>query len=141
MDACGEATRVSYLGGLCDFVSLPFGQTIYIAIVLVAVVLRKVDDLQPFRTFVLCPDSAALAVARAKEEHIDSIEVVGIREALLCIAYESFMHGVKGFAGIAGGVCEDDLCVWVVNQESNQFACCISRSTDYSYFDHSVSSS
>jgi hypothetical protein len=80
-------------------------------------------------------------VARAKEEHIDSIEVIGIREALLCIAYESLMHGVKGFAGIAGGVCEDDLCVWVVNQEANQFACCISRSTYYSYFDHNVSSS
>ena len=136
-----KAARVGELGASTDLVALKLGQTIYIAIVLVAIVLGKVDDLQGVRTLVLSPESSTLAVTRAKEKHVDGVEVVCVGEALLGIAYQTSMYGVERLTGIASGVRKGDLHLWVIDQEADEFACGIARCANYAYFDHNVSSS
>ena len=103
---------------------------------LIAIVLREVDDLQGVRTLVLCPESSTLAVTRAEEKHVDSVEVVCVGEALLGIAYQASMYGVERLTGIASGVRKGDLHLWVVDQEADELARGIARSTYYSYFYH-----
>ena len=103
---------------------------------LIAIVLREVDDLQGVRTLVLCPESSTLSMARAKEEHIYGMKIVCIREALLGVTNEASMYGVERLTGIASGVRKGDLYLWVVDQEADKLACGIARCAYYSYFNH-----
>ena len=100
---------VSELGASANLLALEFWQTIYITIVLVAIVLCEVDDFQCVRTLVLCPKSRTLAVAGAEEEHINGVQIVCVGEALLGIAYQASMYGVERLTGIASGVRKGDL--------------------------------
>ena len=73
LDSCSETTWVGEFGASANLLTLEFWQTIYIAVVLVAIVLREVDDFQCVRTVVFIPKSGTLAVARAEEEHVDGV--------------------------------------------------------------------
>ena len=141
MDSRSKTPWVGELGASTNFLALEFGQTIYIAIALVAIVLCEVDDFQCVRTVVFCPKSGTLAVAGAEKEHIDGVQIVCIGEALLGITNQTSMNGMKRLTGVACGVREGDLHLWVVDQEADEFACGIARCAYYAYFDQSVSSS
>ena len=60
-----EVRKLGEFGASANLLTLEFWQTIYIAVVIVAIVLCEVDDSQSFRTFVFCPKSGTLAVAGA----------------------------------------------------------------------------
>ena len=85
---------------------------------LIAIILSEVDDLQSVRTLVLSPESSTLAVTRAEEKHVDSVEIVCVGEALLGVANQACMHGMERLTGIASGVRKGNLHLWVVDQEA-----------------------
>ena len=120
-----------------DLFPLPLGQAIYITVMLIPEILGKIDDFQSGRTGMFCPESAAFPVTGAKEYHIHRVQRRIRAEMKIRITEQAGVDRPKRIAGIAGGLHEDDLRLGMIQQDTQQFACRVSRSPDDTDLDHS----
>ena len=96
-----KAARIGQFVSSRNFRALPLGQTVNIALGLVAEVLSQVYDLQSCRSLVLRPETAALSVSRAHKQQIDSLKVKFVGKLLLRFAEYARMHLIKEISRIA----------------------------------------
>ena len=106
LDRRGEAPRVGDAPRLADAVALPLRKSVDESVVLVAEVLRQVNDPQPLGNLVLRKPCAALPVCRAEEDDIDLVQVVRLAEAHLRVALKPAVHLREAVAGIRRAVHE-----------------------------------
>ena len=92
-------------------------------------ILRKVDDFHMAGDGMLLEELFALAVAETEEDHVDILERHLVRKPQVCIADESFVYITHQIAGIALRVGKYDLCLGMVQQQSDQLATRISCRT------------
>jgi hypothetical protein len=85
-------------------------------VALIAVVLRKVNNLQSCRLRILLPELATLTMSRAEEECIYSCQIVLISKAEVCLTDKSAMNITKGIACIGCGVYKSNLYLRMVHK-------------------------
>jgi hypothetical protein len=86
----------------------------------------------------LLEEGLALAVAEAEKNDIHVGEWHLRREPHIGIAVQALMHVGQKVSGIALTVYKLDLCLGMVDEQSDEFACRITGSTKYSYFYHKL---
>ena len=92
LNSCCKATRIGKAEGLRNTVAVNLWQSIDIAVALIAVVLRKVNNLQRCRLRILLPELTAMAVRRTEEKQVYSRQIVLIRKAELCLTDKSSVN-------------------------------------------------
>ena len=75
-------------------------------------------------------------MSKAKEQHICLLEGQVLREAQVCVAYQTAMHIAHQITGITLTVGKHNPCFGVQQQHTHQFAARISGGTQYSYSYH-----
>jgi hypothetical protein len=70
----------------------------------------------------------ALAVAEAEEYYVDILERHLVCEPQVCIADEALVYITHQIAGVALAVGKDDLCLGMVQQQTDQLTACVAGS-------------
>ena len=127
---------------LGDALAVDFRQTIHKVVAggCQAEVLGKVDDFDGFGYIVCGDERFALAMTQTEENHIDVGQRQFIGEHYVGVTIKTFVYVSDTVAGIALTMDEHYLCLWMMNQQSYQFAGGISCTTDNAYFDHELMS-
>jgi hypothetical protein len=81
----------------------------------------------------LLEEGLALAVAEAEEYDIDILERHLVSKHQVGVAYESFVYVAHPVTGITLRVGKDNLCLRMVNQQSDKFTTRIAGSAEDSY--------
>ena len=79
---------------------------------------------------------ACVAVCRTEEKHIYFVQRKFIGEHKVGLSIQSFVDISYFISGITRTIDKPDFYIGVVNQQTNQFACRITGSSYYSYFNH-----
>ena len=136
LDSRSETTGVSNSRRGARTLAIDLGQTIDIALRLIAEVLRQIDNLQALGHLVLLPELAALAVRRTHKQHIDSLQVVLGTETQIGFAPQTAVNIAHVVACIARRMNKCDLHLRMVDQQSEQLACGITRAAYNSDLNH-----
>ena len=139
LDGGRETAGVGHFPRLGDPVAVQLRKSIDIAVGLVPEILGQVDDLESFRTGMLLPESAALAMGRAQEQDVDALQVDPVRKHERRVAHKTGMMLRHGFAGLALRMDPGDLRLRVVHQDADQFAGGVSGASDDARPDHASS--
>ena len=92
-------------------------------------ILCEIDDLHMLRYGVFLKELLTLAVSEAEEYHINLIKGHLVGELQIGFTDEAFMYIADEIAGITLRVCKDNLCLRMVQQQTNQFSACIACCT------------
>ena len=128
--AGSETAWVSKVLTLCYLLTMRLRQTIHIVVVaLYSKVLRQVYYLHSIRNAMFLEECLALAVSETEEHHIHLVERHLTGKLQFRLAYQALVHIVHLIARIRLRVGEDYLHLWVIHQQSYQFAASVSSST------------
>ena len=127
LNGCSKATWVGNASSLANLLALHLCQSVDKTIVLVAEVLRQVDNLQVGRHLVLLHKLGTRTVSRAEKQHVDGLQVVLRRKAKVALAIEPSVHLAHKVARVACRVNECNLHLRMVDEQTNQLACGVTR--------------
>ena len=99
-------------------------------------ILCQVNNLDILRNCMFFQKLLALAMTKTEEHHIYLVKRHLVGELQFCVAQQTFMHVINIVAGITLAIGKNNLCLWMVYQQSNQFTACISCRTKNTYFNH-----
>ena len=130
LDAGGKTARICQMLTVGYEVLMRLGQTVDIVMVtLDAEVLGEVDDLHVLRNGVFLQEGLALAVTKAEEHHINLVERHLIGKAQLGLSEQTLVDVRNQIASIALAIGKDNLCLRVVDQQTDKFTTRIACST------------
>ena len=128
---------------VADGPSVQFGQSVHkvMLVAFQAVVHAQVDDFQFLGHVVAFQELAGVAVGGTEEQHVNRVERQLVCEDQVRLAVESLMDVGNPVARIARTVHKLDVYVGMVQQQADQLACRVSRTSDDAYLYHTFSSS
>ena len=127
---CGETAGVGNVYCISDLLFVYLWESVYIIVFAFdAEILCEVDYLHVGRNVVFLQELLALAVPEAEEHHINIIERHLRSELQVGVANQSFVHISNGIARITLRVGKHNLRLWVVQQQSYEFATSIACGT------------
>ena len=94
-----------------------------------AEVLCQIDDLDILWDGVLLEECLTLAMTKAEENNIHLIEGHLVSKLQIGLTNQAFVYIADQIASVALGVGKDNLCLGMVQQQTDQLAACIACST------------
>ena len=130
LDGGGEAAGIGHMLCLHNLFLIYFWQAIDIVMIaLDAEVLCQVDNLHVGGDGVLAEESLTLAVSEAEEDDVDLLERHLVGKPQIGIANESLVYVADEIASVTLGVGKHNLCLWMVQQQSDEFSTSIACRT------------
>ena len=130
------------MSGLADTSSVQFGQAVneIVFIAFDTVIHAEVDDLHVVGNSMAFHEFLCIAMSGTEEQKVDAVQRELVGETHIGFSEQSAVNVSDQVAGVAGTIHKCNLGVRVIQQQTNQFACRISRTTDNSDLNNIYSS-
>ena len=124
---------------LCYLSLIHFRQAINIIMISCnSEILCQVNNLYILWYSMLLQELLALAMSETEEHHIYLVERHLVGKLQICVAQQTLVYVGNGIASITLAVGKNNLYLWVVYQQANQFTACIACRTKNTYFNHQL---
>ena len=123
---------------MADGTTVQFRQTIHkvMVVALDAIVHAKVDNLQVFRYIVAIHEFLGITMSGTEEQHIDFVQRKFVSKDQISLTIQTFVNIRNLITCVTTTIDKFYFDFRVINQQTNQFACCITCPTDNSYLNH-----
>ena len=138
LNTSSKTAWISHMLAMADGTTVQFRQTIHkvMVIALDTIVHAEVDNLQIFRHIVAIHKFLGIAMSCAEEQHIDFIQRKLVGKNQISFTIQAFVNVCNLITCVTTTIDKFYFDFRVINQQTNQFACCITCPTDNSYLNH-----